>query len=584
MKNINFLINIYKEIIDKNSFILLIFLVITAILTPLITWLYKIMIDLFSNKQTDYSFVILVIVGYVVLQYTLEFIENIQMHTGIKVNYKMNNIIIHNINKKINRIKIELFEDSDIYDLMERIKSSMASDTVNSFGTIFSLIASILTTISYIILIGSVEFYFPILIFLSSIPFLIYIIKKNKRLYLQKVELGVEKRRIDYLNEVLTQRENAKEIRVFKLLDFFDDKIYSCRKFVYNKELKVNKKQIIESVFASIFQNIALGLCFALTCYGYYKNKYSIGEIILVFTVVQQIISKIAIILNNIETVNEFSYNFKDWIKFFELQEEEIGGNIDKTDIYMKNVSFKYPNSESYVLKEIDLQIKTNEKIALVGENGSGKTTLINLLLGLYSPTEGEIYIGNKNLKNTLHDFRSKTICIFQNYIKYQMSLEDNLTVGNLGKKVEKWNENVKKILSFVDKLPNKEKTILGNITKNGIELSGGQWQRIAIARGLNRENLKYIIMDEPTASTDPTVENEIYENFADICNNKTVILISHRLSAARLCDRILVLDKGRIIEEGSHDNLMLQRGKYYKMYECQKKLYENLKKRKELV
>lgn len=287
---------------------------------------------------------------------------------------------------------------------------------------------------------------------------------------------------------------------------------------------------------------------------------------------IQSMISTITAFSTNVASVNEFVFFIKDWKQLMKIDEEE---NSEKQvrgyKIKFDNVTFRYPNSQKNVLSNISFEIAENEKVAIVGKNGSGKSTLINLLLGIYEPNEGNILIGGSKVKEALQDIRSKIICVFQNFNKYQMSVEDNIYAGNFGKQV---NLTTGFNAEFIQNLSKKEKTMLGQLEKDGVELSGGQWQQIAIMRALARDNSKVIILDEPTASIDPSTENTIYENISKIGEGKTLIFISHRLSAVSLCDKIIVLENGKIIEMGTHEFLMEQKGCYYQMYSNQKALY----------
>ena len=247
---------------------------------------------------------------------------------------------------------------------------------------------------------------------------------------------------------------------------------------------------------------------------------------------------------------------------------------MDASTIQFRQVDFKYPGSASLTLKNIELTINKGEKIALVGENGSGKTTFIHVLLGLYKPTTGEVMIGGDPLADVIDSFRRKTVCVFQNFIKYQFSVADNIRAGNFGQEFQKQSLRIFHMEDFIDQLPQGLDTQLGQLENNDTELSGGQWQRLAIARALSRADSEILIMDEPTASLDPKVETQIYEEFSALCENKTTIMISHRLGVTRLCDIIYVFDQGEICEAGSHIELMNRRGKYYQMYTAQSYLY----------
>lgn len=211
--------------------------------------------------------------------------------------------------------------------------------------------------------------------------------------------------------------------------------------------------------------------------------------------------------------------------------------------------------------------------VAIVGENGSGKSTFVNLLLGLYEPQEGEIRVGNHLLREVLDDMREKTGVVLQNFNQYQFTIEENL-LGNKKGSREDW-EKMKPLLSFVEELPKTWQTPLGQLEEKGIELSGGNWQRIALGRAFLKKDSEFLLLDEPVSAFDPKIENEIYEQLPILCKNKTTILISHRLSVTKVCNRILVFDKGQIVEEGTHEQLMEKQGIYFKMYQAQQSLYE---------
>ena len=325
-----------------------------------------------------------------------------------------------------------------------------------------------------------------------------------------------------------------------------------------------------------ILRNISLGICLFLTCADILNNKTSIGNVMLVISSIQALTNNFSILIGKIGSVSKFSLYINDWIEFWKLPEETTYPQVKIKDftINIEDLSFKYPNSEQICLNKINVTIKPGQRIALVGENGSGKTTFIKLLMGIYKPSEGKIFIGDNCLAEVIDDFREKAICIFQDFIKYQMSVEDNLKAGNFGQDFDRNLLSLFRLNEFIDGLPNGINTQLGQLNSNAFELSGGEWQKLAIARILSRENAKIFVMDEPTASLDPRIENDIYENLHSLCQDKTTILISHRMAATKLCDKIYVFDHGTIIENGSHSELMALKGKYYEMYSAPSSLY----------
>lgn len=227
-----------------------------------------------------------------------------------------------------------------------------------------------------------------------------------------------------------------------------------------------------------------------------------------------------------------------------------------------------------YVLKDINILIRAGEKIAVVGENGSGKTTLIKLLLGLYETTAGEITIGQRNINDLSKEELLNLACVFQDFIKYQLSVEDNIVLDKDLQTVNKGFYTDLGIDQLLHILPNGEKTMLGQLDENGIDFSQGQWQKLAIARGICCESTKVLILDEPTASLDPLTENSFYRNLNKISGKKTLLIITHRLGVCKLCDNIIVLQDGTVAEQGKHFDLMERNGIYAEMFRAQQDIY----------
>ena len=565
---------ILKELEYKHVFAWITLIFFVAILTPCITWLYKLLIDYFSHENTSPVNIILLVVIYVIAQFLQESIENLQSNFAVKLNYRVNNRINYVINKKLSVIRAELYEDKAVFDLISRVRENITFETINTFGNVLALFMMIITTISYIGIISTINCYLPIIITCSLVPYCILFFFQQRKKYEQNVELSDKRRYVNYLNSVLTERENAKDIRTFESLDYIKGKVQKEREKVYIVEKRLAIKQLRENILVNIFQYGIIGTTLFWGYCKYRDGNITLGDIMLIITALQGIISSFSSIADNFMSMSDFSFNLKDWKTFIDLEEEPlINIDLKSFDLQLENVSFVYPGSEKKVLNNINLHIKEGEKVAIVGENGSGKTTLLYLLLGIYEPTTGVVKIGKENLQNVLRDYRKKVSCLFQDYIKYQMSIEDNVFLNRqISKKYI--NKFVEKN-DFIKNFPEMEKTMLGKINDLGIELSGGQWQKLAISRALVKPETKILIMDEPVASLDPKSENDLYENFDDICQKKSLILISHRLGVTRLCDKIIVMKEGRIIEQGSHNQLMAVKGEYYKMFTAQQQFYK---------
>ncbi|WP_334073285.1 MULTISPECIES: ABC transporter ATP-binding protein [Paenibacillus] len=264
--------------------------------------------------------------------------------------------------------------------------------------------------------------------------------------------------------------------------------------------------------------------------------------------------------------------NFLDFVNERNKPEKRVP-RPQKVDIKLSNVSFSYPMTDKEALVNISLTVPSGQTLAIVGENGSGKTTLCRVIMGLYEASKGEVIYGDMPVKNLSYDHTS---AVFQKYCKYNMTVRENLIISQMDKPTDEAmlmdicdkSGVILKDESYRDGL----NTRLGR-DFDGIELSGGQWQRIAIARGLFRDS-QLMILDEPTSAIDPLEETRLYNDFAEICQDKTAIIVTHRLGSVQIADRIIVLKDGRVVQDGKHSELISRDGEYKKMFEAQRKWY----------
>lgn len=262
-----------------------------------------------------------------------------------------------------------------------------------------------------------------------------------------------------------------------------------------------------------------------------------------------------------------------------EKEEEEGAKKPERYDIEFDHVSFTYPGTDREVLHNICLSVAAGEKIAVVGQNGSGKSTFISLLTGMFTPDQGKVKIGGMDMEEHKRMLRRSISVIFQDFAHYEASLRENITVSDAGRRLpdDEILDMAKQIHveDVILEQPGGLDGMLGHLSQRGNTLSGGQWQKIALLRALYRAQAKILILDEPTAALDPVAETRLYRDFSRLTGEKTALLISHRLGITRLADRILFFKDGRIIEDGSHQELMAKRGDYYAMYQAQAKWYQ---------
>lgn len=307
-----------------------------------------------------------------------------------------------------------------------------------------------------------------------------------------------------------------------------------------------------------------------------------------VFTLVYTLTGRLQQAAGNIFTAfARFSASLSYMNEFFamedlerdEKEEEEGAKKPERYDIEFDHVSFTYPGTDREVLHNICLSVAAGEKIAVVGQNGSGKSTFISLLTGMFTPDQGKVKIGGMDMEEHKRMLRRSISVIFQDFAHYEASLRENITVSDAGRRLpdDEILDMAKQIHveDVILEQPGGLDGMLGHLSQRGNTLSGGQWQKIALLRALYRAQAKILILDEPTAALDPVAETRLYRDFSRLTGEKTALLISHRLGITRLADRILFFKDGRIIEDGSHQELMAKRGDYYAMYQAQAKWYQ---------
>ena len=399
------------------------------------------------------------------------------------------------------------------------------------------------------------------------------------------VELNHENERINflwgYLFKIFFSETAAKDIRLYGMQDYLCGKNEEC----LNDTACFSEEGIFEgknqAKFSFVVQLLA-GYIYVYVAVMAMSGAVSVGDVLMysgaiitMMTGVQNILTQ----YNQINYRNEYLKTYEDFIKRPNMHYDGTLP-IEKRDdneyeLSFRNVSFRYPGTETYILKDVSLDFKIGQKMALVGMNGAGKTTLIKLLLRLYEPTEGEICLNGINIeKYDYEEYMQIFSVVFQDFKLFAFPLDENIAAGGQVDKL-RLNQVLAKIglKEFVEGLPQKERTLLYQENGQGVTPSGGEAQKVAIARALYKD-ASFVILDEPTAALDPIAEAGIYENFDSLVGEKTAVYISHRMSSCKFCDRIVVLDHGEIAEQGTHEELLEQNGIYAKLYQTQAEYY----------
>ena len=482
-------------------------------------------------------------------------------------------------------LDLDQFENSTFYDKLERARQQTVGRTillsqvlgqVQDFITMGFFAAGLIVFNPWLIL----------LLFIAVLPAFLGESYFNNRTYSLSRRQTPERRELDYIRFIGASDETAKEVKIFDLSGFLIDRFRQLSGKFYRDNKQISIKRSIWGTLLSLLGTAAYYGAYVFIISNALSGKLSIGDLIFMAGSFRQLRGLMEGILSRFTAVSQGAIYLKDFFDFFKIQpairlsfNARPFPNPIKLGFVFEDVGFKYAHSERWANRHLNFTLHAGEKLALVGENGAGKTTLVKLLARLYDPTEGRILLDGYDLKEyDLLALRKQVGVIFQDYLRYQMTVAQNIAVGNIVQQqnreliVNAAKQSMADIL--VQRLPDKYDQALGKRFNQGVELSGGEWQKIALARAYMKD-AQLFILDEPTAALDARAEYEVFQRFADLTKGKTAVLISHRFSTVRMANRILVLDKGMLLEEGSHEVLLAKNGRYAELFNLQAKGYQ---------
>jgi len=486
--------------------------------------------------------------------------------------------------RKAASLDVTVYEDPVFYDRLERARVQ-ATDRLAMIQQMGRLIqqsvtaaafSAVLVRYSPLLLLLLIAGILPAFLGESHFAFLTY--AKNFR-------QTPARRQMDYLRQVGGSKEAAKELKLFNLSGYLTERFTKLSQAIYEENVALNRRRLFWGGLLAIIGQLGYYGAYGYSIYRTVQGQYSIGDLTLITTAIMQAMANIQQAFSTASGVADQALFLTDLLAFFEMKprvESKANGlrapRPVKKGFEFRDVSFAYPGTDRRVLSNFSFTLGCGERVALIGENGQGKTTIVKLITRLYDPTEGQILLDGVDLRDyDLADLHAEIGVIFQDFMRYEMTARENIEVGRVEKlhsKQELEYAAQKSLASeVIDKLRGGFDQMLGRRFEGGVDLSGGEWQKLALARAYLRD-AQLLILDEPTAALDARSELEVFERFAELTFGKMALLISHRFSTVRMADRIVVLEAGKLVEEGSHSQLISLGGRYAAMFEMQAASY----------
>ncbi|MGH1485770.1 MAG: ABC transporter ATP-binding protein [Cellvibrionaceae bacterium] len=487
--------------------------------------------------------------------------------------------------KKAQTISLAQFEDSEFYDKLVRARREASTRPLGLVNKTFGLMQNGIALAGFSVLLIQFSPWILLMLLIAALPgFFAETYFSGKAFTLFRWR-SPEAREQNYLETLLAREDNAKEVKLFGLGELFLDRYSRIFKKLYKEDRALTLRRDTWGLLMDIVASVIFYLAFAWVIIATIKGEITLGQMTMYLMVFKQGQSAIKASLSSISGMYEDNLYLSNLYEYLDQPGFELHGGVSQgitpnDGIRFDKVSFYYEGSTLPALKNISFHIRPGDSLAIVGENGSGKTTLIKLLTRLYQPTEGRILFDGTDLSEWDAEALHQQIgVIFQDFIRYQLLAGENIGVGRVDSIDQEnlWQQAATKGQAddFISQLPDQYQTQLGKWFKNGQELSGGQWQKMALSRAFMREDSRVLILDEPTAAMDAQAEADIFNEFSSTMSDKMTILISHRFSTVRTAKEIMVMDKGEMIEKGSHQELIQHQGIYAKLFYLQAKGYQ---------
>ena len=563
--------------------------IVSGFLPVLITWNTKEIIDILSVgagaeiwQRRD---LLLIRMGIMLFLFLLKLFAT-QVHTYVSVMQR--DRVLHFVEQELSstamRMKLEYFDDPKYYDMFENVRMDIfsLSSAMNDGVSAVSYMVSLFSCIYFLAGLGPA---YTVLIVAATVPMAVSEYIYTKELYSWGVDHMREEREMSYLYWVATDRGFAQEIRVFGTQEYLIEKYRKVWDNYISNKSELSKKKAKLNCLLSVFPEFIVVVALFITGSRVFAGTATIGDFTLYNGLLVQLIEYLRGMVVSFMGLVEKKLQIEHVSEFEKLVGEEYlsGGKqlSKKVDIEFRNVSFQYPGTDRYVIKDVSFRLPAGEKICIVGENGAGKSTLFKLLLGFYEPCEGQILLNDTSIEEyDLNSIRKRFSCFFQKASNYAFTIQENIRFSQIDKagqqaaESEKRAEEMAGVSAMLDSMPCGRDTFLTRaFSDDGVELSGGQNQKIALARMFYRD-ASVLILDEPSADLDPKAEYELFQTIQSECKGQSMFYVSHRLANVDLADQIIVMQEGKIYGKGTHVELMEECEPYKRLYHYQADKY----------
>ena len=489
---------------------------------------------------------------------------------------KVNELIL----EKSLTLDLAHFEDSEFYDKMTRARREASTRPLSLVGRTFGLVKDTLSLVTYGSLLLQFSLWAVLLLMLAAIPAFIAETRFAQVAFRLFRRRAPETREQHYLETLLAREDFAMEVKLYQLGEMLLDRYRTIFNRIYSEDRDLTVRRSFWSYLLSLLSTATFYATYVWIVMEAIGGRISLGDLTMYLVVFRQGQATFSGLLTSVGGMYEDSLYLSNLYEFLEEEVPESSGyatygHLPDDGIRLENVSFTYPGNTTPALKNVSFHLRPGEKLAIVGKNGSGKTTLIKLLTRLYSPDAGRILLDGRDLQEwDLEVLQRRIGVIFQNFVRYQFTVGENVGAGD----VEFFDEEPRWWLatekgtarSFVEEMPEGFQTRLGRWFKGGRELSGGQWQKIALSRAFMRSRADILVLDEPTSAVDAEAEVEIFNQLRAVTQHQMAILISHRFSTVRMADQIMVLVNGEVLEQGTHEELMQAGEQYARLFTLQ--------------